>query len=206
MFTRFAPVRFSIVSLILALTLSACASQPSTPTPQIAPATALPAATAAPDRSDAAGMANPASVHCQEQGGNLVIRTAADGSQSGICEFDDGSECDEWAFFRGECGPSEAAATPADKVTSRQQPSAAQAPAVDAAKNALAAELGLKMDEISLKSVSEKDWPDACLGLAAPGEMCAQVIVPGYAVVLSAAGQDYTLRASQSGAIVLLEK
>ncbi len=50
-----------------------------------------------------AGMANPASVFCGEQGGTLDIRTDADGGQYGVCVFADGSECDEWAFFRGEC-------------------------------------------------------------------------------------------------------
>ena len=50
-------------------------------------------------------IANPASVFCEENGGTLEIRTAADGSQQGFCLFTDGSECDEWAFYRGECGP-----------------------------------------------------------------------------------------------------
>ncbi|HSM24589.1 MAG TPA: DUF333 domain-containing protein [Anaerolineaceae bacterium] len=52
-----------------------------------------------------ANMPNPASVFCEENGGTLGIRTAKDGSQSGICIFPDGSECDEWAYFRGECKP-----------------------------------------------------------------------------------------------------
>jgi putative hemolysin len=51
-----------------------------------------------------AGMPNPASVYCKENGNQLEIRTAADGSQYGICIFPDGSTCDEWAYFRGECG------------------------------------------------------------------------------------------------------
>jgi putative hemolysin len=51
-----------------------------------------------------ANMPNPASVNCEQNGNKLEIRTAADGSQSGICIFPDGSECDEWAYFRGECG------------------------------------------------------------------------------------------------------
>lgn len=50
-------------------------------------------------------LANPASVYCEEQGGTLEIRTAEAGGQAGYCVFDDGSECDEWAFFRGECTP-----------------------------------------------------------------------------------------------------
>ncbi len=49
-------------------------------------------------------MPNPASVYCEQNGNKLEIRTAADGSQSGVCVFPDGSECDEWAYFRGECG------------------------------------------------------------------------------------------------------
>ena len=50
-----------------------------------------------------ANMPNPASVYCEQQGYKVEVRTASDGSQSGVCIFPDGSECDEWAFFRGEC-------------------------------------------------------------------------------------------------------
>ncbi|MDO9088468.1 MAG: DUF333 domain-containing protein [Anaerolineaceae bacterium] len=52
-------------------------------------------------------MPNPASVYCEENGNKLEIHTAEDGSQYGICVFPDGSVCDEWAYFRGECSPSE---------------------------------------------------------------------------------------------------
>jgi len=51
------------------------------------------------------GMPNPASVYCTQNGNKLEIRTAADGSQNGICVFPDGSTCDEWTYYRGECGP-----------------------------------------------------------------------------------------------------
>jgi len=48
-------------------------------------------------------MANPASVYCEQNGGKSEIRTADDGSQTGYCKFNDGSECEEWAYFRKEC-------------------------------------------------------------------------------------------------------
>ena len=51
------------------------------------------------------GIPNPASKFCEDQSYKSEIRTAADGSQAGYCIFPDGTECDEWAFFRGECGP-----------------------------------------------------------------------------------------------------
>ncbi len=51
------------------------------------------------------GLANPASVHCEDNGGTLEFWEDASGETSGICIFPDGSECEEWAFFRGECAP-----------------------------------------------------------------------------------------------------
>ncbi len=58
-----------------------------------------------PPESRIANMPNPASVHCIEQGGKLEIRKRPDGGEVGFCVFQDGSECEEWALFRGECKP-----------------------------------------------------------------------------------------------------
>ncbi len=55
-----------------------------------------------------AQMANPASVYCEQYGGKLEIRTDDSGGQIGVCIFADGSECEEWAYFRGECTPASA--------------------------------------------------------------------------------------------------
>lgn len=48
------------------------------------------------------GIANPASVNCEQKGGQLQIVTTNTG-QLGICQFADGSKCEEWAYFRNEC-------------------------------------------------------------------------------------------------------
>lgn len=45
---------------------------------------------------------NPASVFCVEQGGTLEMRNEEAGTY-GVCKFSDGTECDEWKFYRGEC-------------------------------------------------------------------------------------------------------
>jgi putative hemolysin len=63
--------------------------------------TTEPAATDIPQ----VNMPNPASVYCEQNGNTLEIRTADDGSQSGVCVFPDGSTCDEWAYYQGECSP-----------------------------------------------------------------------------------------------------
>ena len=81
---------FTFIIILLALT--ACTSlQAQTPEPT---ATNIPQAS----------IPNPASVYCEQNGNKLEIQTAADGSQSGVCIFPDGSTCDEWAYFRGQCG------------------------------------------------------------------------------------------------------
>jgi uncharacterized protein len=59
---------------------------------------------------------NPASVYCEEQGYRSEVRTADDGSQTGYCIFPDGSECDEWMYHRGECGPLDSSPQPADEI------------------------------------------------------------------------------------------
>jgi hypothetical protein len=51
------------------------------------------------------GLANPASVYCQDQGGSLDIRTDNSGGQVGYCVFSDGSEVEEWAYYQGEAQP-----------------------------------------------------------------------------------------------------
>ncbi len=49
------------------------------------------------------GMANPAAVYCVQMGYEYRIENTPKG-QMGVCVFPDRTECEEWAFFRGECG------------------------------------------------------------------------------------------------------
>lgn len=56
-------------------------------------------------------LANPASVYCQENGGKLEIRKDSQGNETGFCLFVNGSECEEWAYFRKECPVNQTAGT-----------------------------------------------------------------------------------------------
>lgn len=49
-------------------------------------------------------IANPASEFCISQGGNLEIAADEAGNQYGLCTLANGEVCEEWAYFRGECG------------------------------------------------------------------------------------------------------
>ena len=49
--------------------------------------------------------------------------------------------------------------------------------------------------EISIIQATAQEWPDASLGCPQPGMMYAQVITPGYQIILEAAGRRYDYRA-----------
>ncbi|MFZ4648413.1 MAG: DUF333 domain-containing protein [Patescibacteria group bacterium] len=53
--------------------------------------------------SQPAQLANPASVNCVEQGGDLIISKRGDGGEFGLCRFEDNRACEEWALLRGDC-------------------------------------------------------------------------------------------------------
>ncbi|MBK1781515.1 DUF333 domain-containing protein [Advenella sp. WQ 585] len=44
-------------------------------------------------------MANPASMLCQQKGGKVIIMQGKNG-QYGICQFPDGTQIEEWEFYR----------------------------------------------------------------------------------------------------------
>lgn len=89
---------FTLILLSGLLFLAACIREP----------TSLP---------PAATMPNPASVYCEQNGGKLEFRQDAAGGVAGICVFPDGSECEEWAYYRGECKPAAPPSSPTTPIT-----------------------------------------------------------------------------------------
>lgn len=67
-------------------------------------------------------MANPASVFCIEQGGDLDVREGPDGGQRGFCIFPNGSECPEWDFYHGDCAPGDAGEGPSEPAPGLANP------------------------------------------------------------------------------------
>ena len=118
----------------------------------------------------------------------------------------------------------DATATPAEEATATPTPEAAATatapasggagatPAADtactreetptpviAACEALAELFSLGLGEIDTVSVTPQKWPDACLGVA-QDEVCAQVITPGFEVVLVLVeeGSQYTYHTDET--------
>ena len=68
--------------------------------------------------------------------------------------------------------------------------------------NQLAANLGLDESDISIVSNSGVEFADACLDVAMPNVMCAEVVTPGKIIVLEADGVQYEYHVSTDGTTV----
>lgn len=55
----------------------------------------------------------------------------------------------------------------------------------------LMARLDLEADAITVLSAERVDWPDSCLGIDKRDIACAEVITPGFRIILEASGQKY---------------
>jgi len=66
--------------------------------------------------------------------------------------------------------------------------------------------LQMAVDEIEIVSYSQEEWTDSCLGLGTAEESCAQVITPGWRVVLDVDGTEYVFRTDMSGGIIRREQ
>ncbi len=99
---------------VLASTVACSIKQQVPPTPAPASVPSLP---------------NPASAFCEQNSGKLSMREDANGGVAGICVFADGSQCDEWAFYRGECKPG---SSPPDSAASSPTTAAPSLPSTAA--------------------------------------------------------------------------
>jgi hypothetical protein len=69
--------------------------------------------------------------------------------------------------------------------------------AAEAAKQDLARRLGVSEAEVSVRNVSDKDFPDMSLGAPEGDEMSAQMISTGWQFDLEAGGKSYEYRADK---------
>jgi hypothetical protein len=66
-----------------------------------------------------------------------------------------------------------------------------QQDAVAQAREDLADRLSIGVERITVAKVEAVEWPDASLGCPEPGKVYAQVVTPGYRIVLEAQGGSY---------------
>ena len=96
------------------------------------------------------------------------------------------------------------AALPTKPAFSPLSPLATPAPQPDHRDLAvadLAARLSVNPAAITVQVVEPIEWPDASLGCPQPGMMYAQVVTPGYRIVLEVNGKSYEYHAGGGGIV-----
>jgi hypothetical protein len=69
----------------------------------------------------------------------------------------------------------------------------------EAVRQDLFRKTGIPVAQVEIKQSETAQWPNACLGLATSGEMCAEVIVPGWRIVLSDGNKTWIYRTDNQG-------
>ncbi|WP_293334709.1 hypothetical protein [Microcoleus sp. CAWBG58] len=65
---------------------------------------------------------------------------------------------------------------------------------------------GIAADKFKVTESSRQSWPNTCLGLAKSDEICGQMIVEGWRVVVSDGRQTWVYRTNARGNVLRLEK
>ena len=73
-----------------------------------------------------------------------------------------------------------------------------------AAQQLVAERKGMSAESLTVVSVEAVQWPNSCLGCAAPNEMCLMVITPGYRVLLQAGDARYEVHTDCTGRVAIL--
>ena len=74
--------------------------------------------------------------------------------------------------------------------------------AIDAARPAASARLGVPVEQVSVERAEAREWSDSSLGCPQPGRMYAQVITPGYLVVVAGGGKRLEYHTDMRGLAV----
>ncbi|NJM48150.1 MAG: hypothetical protein HC860_19895 [Alkalinema sp. RU_4_3] len=92
---------------------------------------------------------------------------------------------------------------------SASQAQAAKTPEAAIAQRArrhLARKLRQPVKSVTLVSIKPTSWPDGCLGLGRPGQVCSQALVPGWKIELEDAEQgSWIYRTNKKGDRLVLE-
>lgn len=78
-------------------------------------------------------------------------------------------------------------------------------PQVEKAIDDLASRQGADQSEVAVETVERVEWRDSSLGCPQPGMMYAQVITPGYRIILRLDGVRYTYHADLARRVTLCE-
>ncbi|MEL7038992.1 MAG: hypothetical protein AAFO04_25795 [Cyanobacteria bacterium J06592_8] len=86
-----------------------------------------------------------------------------------------------------------------------EQANALPSAIAEAVRLDLSEQTGISSDQFIITEVKRQTWPNTCLGLAQPDELCGQMLVNGWRVVVSDRRKTWVYRTDSQGKILRLE-
>ncbi|MEG4573162.1 hypothetical protein QUA56_10765 [Microcoleus sp. N3A4] len=90
--------------------------------------------------------------------------------------------------------------------TRQNPPNQLPATVAAAVRRELSRQTGIAADKLKVTESSRQSWSNTCLGLAKADEICGQMIVEGWRVVVSDGSQTWVYRTNARGNVLRLEK
>ncbi|MEG4811005.1 hypothetical protein QUA82_24835 [Microcoleus sp. F8-D3] len=90
--------------------------------------------------------------------------------------------------------------------TRQNPPKQLPASVAEAVRRELSDSTSIAADKLKVTESSGQSWPNSCLGLAKADEICGQMIVEGWRVVVSDGSQTWVYRTNAKGNVLRLEK
>lgn len=69
----------------------------------------------------------------------------------------------------------------------------------------LSRQVGIPAEKLKITDYTRKTWPDGCLGIPRPNELCTQALVQGWRIILSDGRSDWVYRTDRQGRVLRLE-
>ncbi|MEG4457758.1 hypothetical protein [Microcoleus sp. N9_A1] len=92
------------------------------------------------------------------------------------------------------------------ETTRQNPPNKLPATVAAAVRQNLSRQTGIAANKLKVTESSGQSWPNTCLGLSKADEICGQMIVEGWRVVVSDGRQTWVYRTNARGNILRLEK
>lgn len=90
--------------------------------------------------------------------------------------------------------------------TRQNPPNQLPATLAAAVRQDLSRQTGIAADKLKVTESSRQSWPNTCLGIVKADEICGQMIVEGWRVVISDGRQTWVYRTNARGNVLRLEK
>jgi len=134
----------------------------------------------------------------------LLLALAVVACGASVDSIPDAGTDDPSSETAAESSPLSPPATPPSDQSAQERspvatPSEAMAQVGAVAKEHLARELDTSTEVVEILAIEPTEWSDASLGCPEPGKMYAQVITPGYRILVEVGGEEFEVHMDREG-------